>query len=102
MSEWIASWPAPVRHFCGIFIGAVIAFLAAAVLDANGITGLDLITTGRGALDAGAMAVATALGGVGVLAATPLTDAYGVSKPPDANDADDDLLEFEEATDGLS
>lgn len=117
MTDWIAALPPIVRHWLGIFFGAIlgalvtgILFICGAVLTAKGISSLDWVITWRGALDATAVALAgsltTAFGGIAVLAATPLTDAYGVGKAlkdPEP-DFDNDGFEFEveKNVDGLS
>lgn len=78
--DFVAGLPAPVRHGLAIFIGAFVAFAGAAIVAANGVSQLDLGLTVTGALDAGFKALALSITSVGVLAATPLTDAYGVGK----------------------
>jgi len=69
----------------------MVAYLAGAVLSAQGVTALDLALTGKGAVDAAFVSLAGALGGVGVLAVTPLTDAYGVGKELSDADLDEDI-----------
>ena len=61
------------------FLGGVVA----AVLQANGASGVDWSTTGRAALDAGATALATGLATFAALWVSPLTKRYGVGSDPE-------------------
>ena len=75
MNSWIAKLPAPVRHFVAVFVGAALTVFAEAVRAAGGVTGVDWAHTADVALAGGITAGAVA---VGLLAATPLTNAYGI------------------------
>lgn len=88
INEKIANLPAVVRHCLGIFIGAMFTAIAAAIVAAGGVTGVDWVPALWEALDA---AVVAAIAGTGVLAATPLTDAYGVGKGETYVNTDEDL-----------
>ena len=80
MNSWIAKLPAPVRHFVAVFVGAALTVFAEAVRAAGGVSGVDWLHTADVAVAGGITAGAVA---VGLLAATPLTNAYGlgVEKP---------------------
>ncbi len=77
MSDFVAGLPAPVRHVLAAFIGAYVAVLVAAVSAAGGVTTVDWNGTLVDGLNKAAIA---AVGVLGTLYATPLTDAYGVGK----------------------
>jgi hypothetical protein len=77
MSDFIEGLPAPVRHVAAAFIGAYVAVLVAAVTSAGGVTSVDWNGTLVDGLNKAALA---AVGVLGTLYVTPLTDAYGVGK----------------------
>ena len=77
MSDFVEGLPAPVRHVLAAFIGAYAAVIVAAVSAAGGVTTVDWNGTLVDGLNKAAIA---AVGVLGTLYVTPLTDAYGVGK----------------------
>jgi hypothetical protein len=77
MTALIELLPAPVRHTLAAFIGVFLTTVIAAIISAEGVTGVLWNETLISALNKG---VVGAVGVFAVLFVTPLTDAYGVGK----------------------
>lgn len=74
-----AAWdslPGPVRTVLNVFVAGAVLVVVAAVVKAQGVTGVDWYATGEAALNVGALGVATAIG----RALNPIDDAYGLGK----------------------
>lgn len=86
MLAWLknawAAIPRPVRTVVNVAIAGAVVVVAGAVMTAHGVTGVNWSTTGRAALDALGLGVATAV----LRALNPLDDAYGVASATDTGD----------------
>lgn len=70
--------PAWARHALIIAGSTFLAVVGKAILDAGGVTGLDVNATAAAALNQAAVAVVL---GSGLLALTPLSRQYGIGSP---------------------
>lgn len=71
------SIPTPIRTVLNVAIAAGVLVVVSAVIDAQGVTGVDWSGTGVAALNAVGLGIATAV----LRALNPLDDAYGLGKP---------------------
>ena len=66
--------PAPVRHFIIVFGGAAATVVLGSIKAHSGFVGIDWVVTAADAVNAG---IVSGLAGVGIVAATKLSNAYG-------------------------
>jgi hypothetical protein len=67
--------PAPVKHWVIAFLAVIVWYLGKAIIEKNGLSGVDWVATLKAAVDAAAVGFAT----VAVIAVLPFFADYGIN-----------------------